>query len=82
MNFDNKTNFVFIFILQDFIATVINLNIMQMFIELNVLIAADRKRPPINNDFSSFFYAHLLLERLRVCINKLYLNDILCKIFT
>jgi len=42
------------------------MNIMQMFVELNVLIAADRKRPPLNNDFASFSYAYLLLERLRV----------------
>ncbi|CAK5092024.1 unnamed protein product [Meloidogyne enterolobii] len=47
---------------------------MQMFVELNVLIAADRKRPPLNNDFVSFSYAYSLLERLRLllCPLKLY----------
>uniref|UniRef100_A0A915NMI0 Uncharacterized protein n=1 Tax=Meloidogyne floridensis TaxID=298350 RepID=A0A915NMI0_9BILA len=55
----------------DFAAAVIDMNIMQMFVELNVLIAADRKRPPLNNDFASFSYAYLLLERLRLLLRPL-----------
>lgn len=55
----------------DFAAAIIDMNIMQMFVELNVLIAADRKRPPLNNDFASFSYAYLLLERLRLLLRPL-----------